>query len=187
MRPESLSELRLEKLELQLRHTRLLAVLACLVATVPLLTAWTGNQQNDTIRTRNLIIEDSQGRPRVLLGAPIEGRRRDGDAGMIVVDSVGLERFGLTLRANGNMGMGFDAPIDAGDNRNRERINITANRNGGADIRFLNRKTRPAGYLQLGQDDLMYLDFLEYTADSVIQRRVGLKGDSLTRRALQRQ
>jgi hypothetical protein len=105
---------------------------------------------------------------------------------MIIVDSVGLERFGLTLRANGNMGMGFDAPLDAGDNRNRERINITANRVGGANIRFLNRETRPAGYIQLGQDNLMYVDFLEYAVDSVTHRRVGLFGDSLTRREIRR-
>jgi len=173
-------------LESELRRTRILAVIAVLVATIPLLTAWANAPQGDTIRTRSLIIEDEQGRPRVLIGAPIDGRRAEGDAGMIIVDSAGLEPFGLTLRANGNMGMGFDAPLDAGDNRNRERINITANRNGGADIRFLNRKTRPAGYIRLAQDDFMYVDFLKYTADSVVHRRVGLTGDSLIRREIQR-
>ena len=106
-----------------------------------------------------------------------------GDAGMIIVDTVGLERFGLTLRSNGNMGMGFDAPLGAGDDRNRERINITATSSGGASIRFLNRQTWVVGYLQLGQDDRMWLDFLEYSRDSVIHRRIGLTGDELTRRA----
>lgn len=177
------SDERFKRVERELRRTRLVAVGALLLAIVPLLSAWGNASQGDLIRTRHLIIEDEQGRERILLGAPIEGRRRVGDAGMIIVDTVGLERFGLTLRSNGNMGMGFDAPLGAGDDRNRERINITATRNGGANIRFLNRQTWVAGYLQLGQDDRMWLDFLEYSSDSVIHRRIGLTGDELTRRA----
>ncbi len=167
----------------ELRRTRIVAVLALIIAMVPLLGAWHESSQDDVLRARGVIIEDETGRARVLLGAPIEGRRGPGDAGMIIVDSTGLERFGLTLRRNGTMGMGFDAPLGAGDDRNRERINITATPNGGASIRFLNRETWVAGYLQLGQDDHMWLDFYEHSTDSVIHRRIGLMSDTLTRRA----
>lgn len=90
----------------------------------------------------------------------------------------GYERFGLGLFPSGQMGMGFDAPPGKGDDRNRERINIIADPEGGANIRFLNRKTRPAGYLSLDRDDMFYVDFLDFPEGKMIQRRIGLRMDS---------
>ena len=53
-------------------------------------------EQDQVLRARGLIIEDAQGRPRILLGAPIakvEGRRDQEDIfGMIVVGENGADR-----------------------------------------------------------------------------------------------
>lgn len=73
--------------------------------------------------------------------------------------------------------MGFDAPPGTGDERNRERINISADAKGGAYIRFLNRKTIVPGLLQLGDDDRLYLDFLDVQPSKVVRRRIGFSGE----------
>lgn len=54
--------------------------------------------------------------------------------GMVINDADGYERFGLRLRDDGAVGMGFDAPRGAGDS---ERIHIVAESDGGACLRFL--------------------------------------------------
>jgi hypothetical protein len=136
------------------------------------------------IKARGLIIVDEQGRERVIMGAPVpdppkEGKRINQAHGMIILDPEGYERFGLGLMDNGNMGMGFDAPRGKGDDRNRERINIIADSQGGAMIRFLNRKTGIPGWLRLGDDDNLYLEFLDVQPanNKVIRRRIGFKGE----------
>jgi hypothetical protein len=96
---------------------------------------------------------------------------------MTINDSTGLERFGLSLASTGSMGMGFDAPLGTGDDRNRERINIVADGEGGSYIRFLNRQTSIAGFLRLGDDDRMWLEFLDVQPSSIVQRRIGFTGD----------
>jgi hypothetical protein len=101
---------------------------------------------------------------------------------MAINDSVGMERFGLSLRVDGGIGMGFDAPPGTGDDRNRERINIVADPRGGAHIPFLNRRTGVVGYLRLAEDDRMWLEFMDARADSVVLRRIGFQGEERTAR-----
>ena len=179
---------RLLTIERRVRHLTLIATLASVSVIVLGVSAWTSRSQSEILRARQLILEDGQGRARIMLGAPLPGmtdlgRELPPRIGMVINDSAGFERFGLSLRSNGSIGMGFDAPPGTGDDRNRERINIVATSTGGAYIRYLNRKTSVVGYLQLGNDDRLWLDFLEYSPDSVVQRRVGIVGDATTRRA----
>ena len=77
-----------------------------------------------TVADESLIIEDSAGRPRIVMGAPIPDRNAAGNprAGLIINDATGIERFGLGLQESGRLVMGFDAPPGKGDDRNRERI-----------------------------------------------------------------
>jgi hypothetical protein len=77
------------------------------------------------------------------------------------------------------MGMGFDAPRGTGDDRNRERINIVADQSGGAYIRFLNRRTSAVGFLSLGEDDRMWLDFVDVQQDKVVRRRLTFAGEEM--------
>jgi len=143
------------------------------------------SQVAPVIKTRGVIIVDDKGRERVILGAPvpdppIEGRKRINPAhGMIILDRQGYERFGVGLMDNGQMAMGFDAPPGKGDDRNRERLHFVADPEGGAMIRFLNKKTSVPGWLRLGEDDKLYLEFIDVQKDKnkVIKKRIGMNGE----------
>src|SRR3989442_15996241 len=94
-------------------------------------------QQSDTIRTKVIILEAAEGRKLIVLGAPIPeppGARLAPSTGMIILDTNGVERFGVGPFPNGMVTTGFDAPRGTGDERNRERINLTAASNGGPEI-----------------------------------------------------
>jgi hypothetical protein len=144
------------------------------------------------LKTRGVIIVDEQNRQRVILGAPVpdppaEGRKRVNPAsGMIILDPQGYERFGVGLMDNGQMGMGFDAPPGTGDDRNRERLHFVADKDGGAMIRFLNRKTSVPGWLRLGEDDKLYLEFIDVQKDQnkVIRKRQGFTGSETIEESL---
>lgn len=70
----------------------------------------------EPLRARSLIIEDSAGRPRIVMGAPIPDRNAAGNprAGLIINDAGGVERFGLGLQESGRLVMGLDAPPGKG-------------------------------------------------------------------------
>jgi len=133
------------------------------------------------LRARGLIIVDERGRERIFIGAPVpdpkEGARRKPATGITINDPAGYERFGLGLSEDSRMIMGFDAPRGTGDERNRERITLVADADGGGYIRFLNRKTFVPGILQLGEDDRLYLDFLDVQPSKVMRRRIGFNGE----------
>jgi hypothetical protein len=179
---------RIESLERQVRSGRLVSA-ALVVGMLGLsLVSWTSSAQDARIvRVRTLIVEDEQGRDRVILGAPVPdikgGGRISPSVGLVINDSDGLERFGLGLQANGRMVMGFDAPPGTGDPRNRERINIVADASGGAYIRFVNRKTFVPGRLILDDKDQFYLEFLDFPDGRTISRRIGFKGEEKVEQA----
>jgi hypothetical protein len=100
-----------------------------------------------------------------------------------VNDPNGVERFALYLMENGRMGMGFDAPPGKGDDRNRERINIVANEDGGAYIRFLDRRTNVPGRIYLDEANQLWLEFSDFGQEPTVRRRIGLKGEETIRTA----
>jgi hypothetical protein len=180
---------RVAQLERQLRQTRSIGVLLGLFAVVNLI-AWTfPPQRAEVIRARGVIIEDESGRDRIVLGAPVpdprEGKRASPSVGLVINDSAGYERFGLGLRANGSMGMGFDAPPGTGDPRNRERINIVADPRGGAYIRFLDRTTAVRARLSVDDSNRVALEFLNFAAGEVLTRRLSFDADTVIRRSRQ--
>ncbi len=140
------------------------------------------------LKTRGVVIVDEQNRQRVILGSPVpdspaEGKKRISPGhGMIILDPAGYERFGVGLMDNGQMGMGFDAPPGKGDDRNRERLHFIADQNGGAMIRFLNRQTGVPGWLRLGDDDKLYLEFLDVQKDKnkVFRKKISFSGEETT-------
>ena len=139
------------------------------------------------LKARGLIIVDERGRERIFIGSPVpdpkEGARRKPATGIAINDPAGFERFAVGLFEDNQMIMGFDAPPGTGDERNRERINIVADTKGGGYIRFLNRKTLVPGLLQLGDDDRLYLDFIDVQPSKVFRRRIGFNGDQKTEEA----
>jgi hypothetical protein len=170
---------RVEDLDRRLRRTRRLA-LGCAAVTAAVLLGAAAPKGPDVLRVRGLVVVDDKGRERVVLGAPIPdrpgARRVSPAAGLAVYDPAGLERFGVGLLDDGRMAMGFDAPKGKGDDRNRERITLEADAEGGATLRFLNRKTFTPGRLRLGEDDRLWLEFLDVRPDKVVRRRLGFTG-----------
>ena len=172
-------ERRLAMLETQGRFLRI----ACGVLSVLLVGAiWMPRpaaQSNDPIRARGLIIEDASGRPRISIGAPIPGDNRTANfrTGMRINDPNGAERMGLTVDERGAMILGLDAPVDTGDNRNRERITIVADQDGGAHIRFLDRRTSVPARWYLDDQNRVWMEFSDYTQQPTVRRRIGLKGE----------
>ena len=131
-----------------------------------------GGQTPQVIRARGLVIVDEQNRERIILGAPVPdpphiGKRINPAHGMIILDDKGYERFGVGIMDNnGQMAMGFDAPHDpANPKKNPERLHFIADGKGGAMIRFLNRQTGVPGWIRLGDDDKLYLEFIDVQKD----------------------
>lgn len=142
----------------------------------------TPDVKSQVIRARSIILVDEAGRDRMFFGphpdTTKDGKRINPSFGMTINDANGFERFGLGLKENGTMSMGFDAPPGKGDDRNRERISFIADSQGGAEIRFLNRKTLVPGRIRLGEDDKLYLEFLDVQMDKkkVIRQKIGMNG-----------
>ena len=183
--PEGISA-RLHRVERQLRWNQRLGVLALLVATGVFTAGWKRGQSrvDDVIRARSLIIVDAQGRERIIVGAPLPGQRISPTAGLAIFDTAGSERFGVGLQAAGNMVMGFDAPPHTGDDHNRERINLDADAEGGAEIRMLDRHTLVRARLELDDDNRVSLVFVEPLPGELVMHRqngAGARVDSISR------
>ena len=148
-----------------------------------LLAGFSQSTAHDSLRARSLIIEDPAGRPRILMGAPVPDRNAAGNprAGLIINDAAGVERFGLGLQDSGRLVIGLDAPPGKGDDRNRERITLVADENGGSYIRFLDRTTSVPARLYLDEQNRVWLEFIGAQANEIIRRRIGLSGDETTR------
>lgn len=175
---------RVVELERRMANARRAMLVGGLLAIVVALSGWVTSPISDIIRTRGIIIVDEAGRERIYIGSPlpdpIEGKRIQPGTGLTIVDTLGVERFGLGLFPNGRVVMGFDAPRGTGDERNRERLSLVADEHGGAYLRLLDRKTRARAFLSLEESDEAALHLLDWTADSIRIRRIGFGGDSVT-------
>jgi hypothetical protein len=175
-------EVRVVSLGRQVRCLQI-ALGAVLVAALGLpVSIETSAQDPKSLRLRSLVIEDEEGRNRIVMGAPIpepEGRRISPSVGLAINDENGAERFGVGLQANGRMVMGLDAPPGTGDDRNRERITLVADQKGGAYIRFLDRRTLVPGRLVLDDDNRLYLEFRGMKDGKTTARRIGFDGEEV--------
>jgi len=177
---------RIDHLERELRMLKLYALALTGFILVLLLSGFRSHGTDDQIlRARALVIVDEQGRDRIIMGAPMpdpsEGERISPTIGMMINDTDGFERFGLGLQENGRVVMGFDAPPGTGDDRNRERITIVADQEGGAQIRFLDRETRVPARIYLDEENLVWVEFLEFPEGEVVRRRIGFSGEETIR------
>lgn len=173
---------RIDALERQIQSLKLcLAVGACVTVAVALAAAPRAQQVPDSLRVRQLIVEDSDGRARIRLGY-LDAPGNTNRMGIRIDDARGVERMGLSLRADGGMVMGFDAPPGTGDDRNRERVTIVADEKGGAHIRFLDRRTSVASRMYLDDQNQVWLSFSDFTTTPPRTRRYGLAGEETTPR-----
>lgn len=174
-------ETRIERIERRVRLYQI-ALAIVILSCVPFVASTTTTaQQPGVLRANGLVIEDATGVDRIVLGAPLadpQGRVSP-STGIRINDPQGVERFAVGLLNNDRVVMGFDAPVGKGDLRNRERITIVADAEGGGYIRFLNRQTRIPGRLILGEDDKLYLEFLETVDGKLKVKQIGFSGETV--------
>ena len=180
MNTDHVLEGRLERLERSERRMRWVAS----VAGIALVSSWLVAAQSapqarsDVLRARILILEDAQGRERVVLGAPMPDRREY--YGMKILSATGEEQFGLGLKPDGSVGMGFDTKPGVGDPRNRERLNMGVTATGQGWIRFLDNGTRARLRISLDSSDAPVVQFLDWPdAQRILVRQVGFSRDTL--------
>jgi hypothetical protein len=167
-------------LERQVRVLQRVLGAVMVAVAVGVLAAWQASPEQRVVRAEQIVIEDERGRARMLIGRQSTfGGQRAPFIGLSINDTLGYERFGMGLRANGRMSMGFDAPLGKGDDRNRERINIIADEEGGAQIRFLDRQTAVKGRLSITPDNRFVIEFLDFSPGTVKRRLIDFSGDTV--------
>lgn len=174
------TDVRINALEAGLRRARWTARLALLgLVGSWLVAAAAAPEVADVVRTKVLIIEDDEGRDRIVLGAPMPDERQV--VGMKILAPGGAEQFGLSLKADGSVGMGFDVMPGVGDPGNRERLNLGVTSTGHGWIRYLDNETRARMYLHVDDDEQPVLRFLDWTedADTIVERILGSDGEQV--------
>lgn len=181
MRADELT-LRLANLQREVRRLRVVVGLCVLGVAVLALSASTQQEGQEVVRARTLIIVDDEGRERIVMGAPVpepEGMRVAPVTGLVINDEAGAERFGVGLLQTGAVVLGLDAPPGTGDGGNRERITLSAGATGGAELRFLNRKSVVAAHMSLFRDDEVRLFFTSHREDGNVVHRISAEGDTV--------
>jgi len=170
---------RVERLERTVRRTRVMAMTVTigLVATWITGAAWRpAPAMQETVRTRLLVVEDADGRDRIVLGAPMPDGREY--TGMKILDPDGAEQFGLGLRTDGSIGMGFDTKPGVGNPANRERLNMGVTAAGQGWIRYLDNQTRARMFVRLDSADSPVVQFLDWPdAQRIAVRQLGFAGE----------
>jgi hypothetical protein len=134
--------------------------------------------RQDVLRARVFIVEDAQGRERIVLGAPMPDGRQY--VGMKILSEDGAEQFGLGLKLDGAVSMGFDAKPGVGDQRNRERLNMGVTASGQGWIRYLDNRTRARLRIALDSADGPAVQFLDWPDDQrIVVRQLGFSGDTI--------
>ncbi len=172
---------RLDRLEAQNRRLQLVnaALTVLLIASVTLVS--TSAQQSDILRAKGLVIVDDAGRARIVLGAPLQEGANSVRTGLKILDPGGAERIGISLRNDGDAGIGLDAPLGTGDDRNTERINLIADAKGGSSIVFKDRRTSVVGRMYLDPQNLLWMQFSDFATEPALLRRIGIKGEETLR------
>jgi len=174
-------ETRLQRLERQNRILRIVLAVGVALFAIRAMVPLQGQQTvADVIRTKSIIVEDAQGRPRVVLGG-LDTQSPTRRIGVRINDEGGLERFGAALMDDGRMVVGLDAPPGTGDERNRERITLVAERDGGSYIRFLDRRTSVPARIYMDSENQVWLEFADSNQNPRVLRRLGVAGDQTTR------
>ncbi|HEV8396417.1 MAG TPA: hypothetical protein VGQ37_19185 [Vicinamibacterales bacterium] len=175
-----LLQTQINRLEHQLRWLKIAAVVLAILAVAFALSPRPSAQQPEALRVRQLIVEDVNGRARVVLG-PLDAPGNTRRIGMRVNDPNGAERFGVSYMEGGRVGLGLDAPPGTGDDRNRERINLVADEEGGAHIRLLDRRTNVVSRMYLDEQNRAWLSFSDFTQTPAMIHRYGLTGEETIR------
>ncbi len=161
-------ERRMQSAELKIRYLHILCitqfvVLLGMAASLLLTCSVRAQKSPDVLHAHALIIEDTSGRPRILLGAPfprVTGRKRqdEGSAAILFLDEKGADRLligeGIGAQIKGNIyseqhravkGTAYGVTIMDGDGNERGGFGFTASPlGGGRGVIALDRPTGDA-------------------------------------------
>ncbi len=138
-------------------------------------------KQNDVIRAHGLVIVDSLGRERIVLGAPMPDGRDY--VGMKLLNATGAEQVGLGIEPDGGVSMGFDTKPGVGNPANPERLNLGVTPTGQGWIRFLDNQTRARLFVLLDSSDAPLVRFLEWPDTTrIVERQIGARGEQTVER-----
>ena len=136
----------IRQLRSALRVSNAVCTLSVATLGVILLAGFT-NPGQDTLRIKQLIVEDEKGQARIVIAAPIPDsivgfKRQQATSGIVLMNELGEEQFGLGTTPDGSIILGMDTKKGVGDDRNTERITLSVNKNGNPQIRLLDNHTR---------------------------------------------
>ena len=111
------------------------------------LSGFVANPVQDSIRAKQIIVEDESGQARIIIAAPIPDElvgitRQQATSGIVLLNADGDEQFGVGTTPDGSIVMGLDSVRGVGNDRNPERITLSVNKNGSPQIRLLDNHTR---------------------------------------------
>lgn len=90
---------RIERLERNIRSLRTAVLLLVLIIIGGSSVAMLSNGKGNILRVQGLIVEDAEGNPRILIGAPFpevkERKREDRTAGILILDEKGIDRIAI--------------------------------------------------------------------------------------------
>lgn len=130
---------RIARLQVKLTQLQLVTGGLLFGLAVLLLTGAARNPVQDEVRAHRIVLVDSQGVERVVMGEDT-GRMHGRSAGIILFDDTGTERGGISTFENGQVTMALDAPLGVGSAM-RDRLGLVVDKQGGAAIMLNNNDT----------------------------------------------
>lgn len=162
-------EQRVFVLERRLRRDRAIGAVA-LVALLALGAARSPAQTpsvQDVLRVRQLVVVDDEGRTRIVLGQdPKDTQRRSRGCGMILVDSKGSERFGVSTMDDMSVVLGMDAPRGVGSPM-PDRIGLAVGADGAARIDLIDNRTMIPVRLVADASGTGGVEFFDYDVEKL--------------------
>jgi hypothetical protein len=145
---------RLVRLERSLRRTRIATASIGIVVVTVVAIQFARRPAGvlDEVRTRRLVVVDSEGRMRVQIAQDPENTdRRARSAGLQVFDDTGYERGGFSTFDDGSVVLAMDAPHGVGDPM-PDRIGLMVYPDGATHINLLDNQTRAVARLYTEAD-----------------------------------
>jgi hypothetical protein len=168
-----------------------------IIATFVVRTA-SADTTGDILRVKGLIIEDAQGRPRILLGAPfpkVHSRKRqdDGSAAMLFLNETGADRLlvgeGISPQVGGKVyppnfrapqarGSGYGVTPMDGEGNERGGFGFTAQAGGGGRASIVLDRPTGDAWGALVDDKKQYVGMLLMDKKDNSRVEIALEGDA---------
>jgi len=165
--------------------TAAIAGVLCLLC-IAVIGAAPSDHEPRELTVKRLVVVDSQGKPRIILGEdPQATDRISRAAGIALYDKSGAERAGLSTMADGSVVLGLDAPLGVGSPM-RDRIGLKVYPDGSATISLIGNDTGIPVQLASEAKGGGGVEFYDYDLEKRLAfiKRIDFKGESTSQQAL---